>query len=43
MIDIVYSVEQTVITDEGILEKKHQKLKQMWSDEYQQQMKKATQ
>ena len=36
MIDIVYTVEHTVITDESVLEKKHQKLKQMWSDEYQQ-------
>ena len=43
MIDIVHSVEHTVITDESILEKKNQKLKQMWSDEYQQQMKRATQ
>lgn len=43
MIDIVHTVENTTITDEASLEKKHQKLKQMWTDEYQQQMKKQTQ
>ena len=40
MIDIVHSVECTPVTDEKVLEKKQTRLNQMWSDEYQQQMKK---
>ena len=43
MTDIVHSVYHTVITDEKALENKQQRLNQMWSDEYQQHMKKQTQ
>ena len=43
MIDIVHSVECAPVTDMKILDKKQSKLNQMWSDEYQQQMKKMAQ
>ena len=43
MIEIVHCVEHISIKDEKALEKMQQRLNQMWSEEYQQQMKKMAQ